>query len=318
MNYKDQLVETELHNLVAGSGLSLEMQRLMLACLEYPHDLRPKEYRWAKLIFASCKAFSGKPELALQGAVAMELFARAADILDDLQDEDNDNALWRRIPSSQATILATNLLLLSYEALSPVAGTNMYQQVIQVLNKTGLAAGDGQFQETLYDLREDATLDEYLELIGKKSGSLTAGACSIGGIFGGASTKDVRQLEDFGIKLGQIAQIDNDLQDFLNITDKSDLVKGKKTLPFVYLLNMLEGEKAEVFNKLVLLARENREQFGALKKKQLLDIMLNEGAAHYCLVVQEMFRQDALNILNTIPTSDEQKGKLKELVCENV
>jgi hypothetical protein len=31
-----------------------------------------------------------------------------------------------------------------------------------------------------------------------------------------------------------------------------------------------------------------------------------------------MFRQDALNILNTIPTSDEQKGKLKELVCENV
>lgn len=313
----DQLVQTELHNLVAGLGLSSEMERLTLACLEYPHDPRPKVYRWAKLIFASCEAFSCKPELALHGAVAMELFARAADILDDLQDEDNDNALWRRIPSSQATILATNLLLLSYEALSPVAGTNMYPQIIQTLNRTGLTAGDGQFQETLYDLREDATLDEYLELIGKKSGSLTAGACSIGGLFGRVTPEIAHQLWDFGVKVGQIAQIDNDLQDFLNITDKSDLMKGKKTLPFVYLLNMLEGEKAQVFKKLVLLAK-NKEQFGALEKEQLFDIMLNEGAAHYCLVVQEMFRQDALNILNTIPTSDEQKGKLKELVCENV
>ncbi|HZW82250.1 MAG TPA: polyprenyl synthetase family protein [Candidatus Deferrimicrobium sp.] len=316
-NY-DQLVETELHSLVDIPGLSSELKSLMLACLEYPHNSRPKEYRWAKLIFASCEAFSGKPELALSGAVAMELFARAADILDDLQDEDNDNAIWRRIPSSQATILATNLLLLSYEALSPVAGTNMYPRVIRIINRTGLTAGDGQFQETLYDLREDATLDEYLELIGKKSGSLTAGACTIGGIFGGASPETASQLWDFGVKLGQIAQIDNDLQDFLNITDKSDLMKGKKTLPFVYLLNMLEGEKAQGFKKLVLLARENKEQFGALEKEQLLDIMLNEGAAHYCMVVQEMFRQDALNILNTIPTSDEQKGKLKELVCENV
>ncbi len=312
----DELVATELRAVVRESYFSKEMAGLVLTCLglQDPQDLKSIRYKWANLTFASCEFLTGAAELALHGAVAMELFALAADILDDIQDEDNDLAPWRKIPVSQAISLATAVLVLSYQALGKVADPLLYRRVMQILNETGLRASNGQFLEVLYDQRNEVTLDEYLELIGKKSGSLTAAACKMGGVLGGASPETADRLAQFGVKLGQIAQVDNDLRDFHYTGDKSDLSKGKKTLPFVYLMTTLEGATAEQFKCLIKSAQEKTLQFGPEQKQKLVDILLHEGGAHYCLVVQEMFRQEALKILETIPVPDSQKGKLSELV----
>lgn len=62
-----------------------------------------------------CECVSGVSETALTGAIAMELSALAADIFDDIQDQDNDELPWRQIPTENALNLAICLSMLGYQ-----------------------------------------------------------------------------------------------------------------------------------------------------------------------------------------------------------
>jgi len=244
----------------------------------------------------------------------MELYALAADILDDIQDQDNNDLPWRKVPSAQAINLATCILVLSYKALSTISNRSHFEHVNNVLNQMGLQACDGQFQEFLNDSKEKISLEEYFEIIKKKSGGLTASACKIGAILGGAEQTIVDELEQFGMKLGLMSQIKNDLDDFLNLETKSDLVKGRKTLPFVYLLYVLNEIKAEELKRLSSLASIKLDQFGLKEREQLRELVVNEGTIHYCSVIHEMYRQRAMEILDGIPIPEKRKEKLIQLV----
>jgi competence protein ComQ len=134
-------------------------------------------------------------EVGLQGAVAMELYALAADILDDIQDQDNNDLPWRKVPPAQAINLATCMLVFSYKALSTISNRRHFEDVSNVLNQMGLEACDDQFQEFLNDSKERISLEEYFEIIQKRSGGLTPSACKIGTILGGAEQILIDQLE---------------------------------------------------------------------------------------------------------------------------
>jgi len=192
-----------------------------------------------------------------------------------------------------------------------------FKEISRVFNQTGLRACDGQYQEHLLECRTDVNLNDYLDIAVKKSGSLTGCACKIGAISGDASTELVEKLGEFGNILGIIAQIENDLYDILNPERKSDIAKRKKTLPLIYLTDTLQGVKADELEQLLKLAGRDIQKFGLREKEKLRNIVLGEGAAHYCLVVQEMFRQKATELLEQIPVPDKQKGKLINLVREN-
>lgn len=244
----------------------------------------------------------------------MELYALAADILDDIQDQDNNGLPWRKVHFAQAINIATCMLVLSYKALSTISNRDHFVEVSDVLNQIGLQASDGQFQEFSNDSKESIPLEDYFEIIKKKSGGFTAGACKIGAILGGADQRLIDQLEQFGMCLGVMSQVKNDLDDFLNLEIKRDFVRGRKTLPFVYLLNVLNEEKAEELKCLRALANNELDKFGPKEREQLRELVINEGAIHYCLVMYELYKERAIETLKDIPLSEKRKEKLIKLV----
>ncbi|WP_308898369.1 polyprenyl synthetase family protein [Candidatus Desulfosporosinus nitrosoreducens] len=318
-HHLDCEITSILNDILNRAYLSPEMMHLIQSSLN-AEVKNGEQFKWAHLTILGCECVSGVNEVLLPGAVAMELAALAADIFDDIQDQDNDNLPWRQIPTANALNLAICLSMLSYRSLSMLSDNTdnrLYKEVSQMLSHMWITASDGQFQEVLLDNSEQVILDQYFKLVEKKSGSLTSCACKLGAILGGASEELVIQLGSFGNYLGIMGQIRNDLNDFLSLEKKRDFVNHKKTLPYVYLLNVLKGNSAEQFNKLTQLQANGLQGFGKEEQDYLKQLAMDEGVTLYCRVMYEMFREKAMEIIQTMLISEKHKEKLIKLVEEN-
>jgi len=112
----DQVITAEINKILAGTQLSNEMIVMVNASLNA--DSKTGElFKWAHLTIMNCECVGGMSEVALPGAIAMELSALAADIFDDIQDKDNDDLPWRQIPTANAINLAICLSMLSCKAV---------------------------------------------------------------------------------------------------------------------------------------------------------------------------------------------------------
>lgn len=312
----EQAISTEINEILSRTQLNAEMLHLIKSALNAERKTG-ELFPWANLTLLSCECVSGVPEVALPGAIAMELFALAADIFDDIQDQDNDDLPWRKLPNSNAVNLATCLLMLSYEAVANISDNRLFREVSTILNRTGIIAIEGQFQEFQYNCREQISLEQYFELVKRKSGSLMACACKIGATLGGGSDALVFQLDQFGTNLGIMSQIRNDLNDFLDFEKKKDFLNNTKTLPYVYLLSMLQRQP-ERLKELTQLQGQGLHGFGNEKREYLKQIAIDEGVAHYCKVMYEIFRQKALEIMMAIPVLEKGKEKMIKLVEKSV
>lgn len=313
----DQDISQGIEEILTRVQLSSEMIGMIKSSLNA--DSKTGElFKWAHLTLLSCECVSGVNEVALPGAIAMELFALAADIFDDIQDQDNSDLPWRKLTNANAINLAICLLMLSDEAVSKIPDNGLFREVSTILNRTGICASDGQFQEFLYNSSERVSLEQYFEVIKSKAGSIAACACKVGATLGGAPESLVLQLDQFGTNLGIMSQIRNDLNDFLDFEKKKDLENNTKTLPYVYLSSILQGDTADRFMELTQLEGKGLRRFGKEERDYLKKIAFDEGAVHYCTVMFEISRQKAMGILQAIPVLEKHKGKLIKLVEEHV
>ncbi|WP_459931478.1 polyprenyl synthetase family protein [Desulfosporosinus burensis] len=207
--------------------------------------------------------------------------------------------------------------MLSNEAVANIQDDRLFRGVSSILNRTGISAIEGQFQEFQYNSREQISLEQYFELVKRKSGSLMACACKIGATLGGGSKALIFQLDQFGINFGVMSQIRNDLNDFLDFEKKKDFLNRTKTLPYVYLLSILKGQP-ERFKELTQMQGQGLHRFGNEERDYLKQIAIDEGVAHYCKVMYEIFRQKAMEIILAIPVLEKGKEKMIKLVEESV
>ncbi|TWH55973.1 competence protein ComQ [Desulfitobacterium sp. LBE] len=312
----EQQIAGGIERFLAESGSAGHLSGTVLEWLRAENKPGGKQYPWGNLLFAIGDVFGDSQETIVQVVVAMELYALAADIFDDIEDQDNDELPWRTIPAAQAINTANLILFLSFKALAAINDQARYRQANDIFQTMGITACHGQNQEFLYEEQDSITIDQYFDAIGKKSGALTAGACKFAGVLAGCDARLTPDLEKFGQKLGIISQIKNDLQDLFQVEAKSDLKLGKKTLPLVYLANILKEnkEKTEELNQLCSPARRELLEFGPTETDRLRRFIIQEGAAHYCSVICAYFKQEAVEILDTMNITEEQKRKLSTLV----
>ena len=316
----DQVISSKINKILTTAQLSPEMLRMINSSLNADSGTG-ELFKWAHLTLMNCEFVSGVSEVALPGAIAMELSALAADIFDDIQDQDNDDLPWRQIPTANAMNLAICLSMLSSEAVSTLLDdkdSRLYREICQILSHMWITASDGQFQEVLFDTREQVTLNQYFEMVKRKSGSLAASACKIGATSGGATESIILQLEQFGTNLGIMSQVRNDLNDFLNFENKKDFVSNKKTLPYVYLLHILKGRTAKQFKELAQMAGNGLQRFGKEEQDFLKQLAIDEGVVPYCRVMFETFREKSLEIIQAIPVPENRKKKMIKLVEKSV
>src|SRR5260370_7850839 len=196
------------------------------------------------------------PIYASSIAVAVECFCAAFDFLDDVEDEDQMQIM-REVGAGGVRNGTTVLLTLAQQALLSLSELSVdpanILSLLNTLQESSLGITSGQHLDFLAEKRSalDFTREECIDIAAVKAGTLLQLACRLGAQCAGADPVLVEQFTEFGLLLGIAAQLDNDSHDLYDLlrvvipailpedagatsrSTKSDLVRGKKTLPIV-------------------------------------------------------------------------------------
>ena len=158
--------------------------------------------------------------------------------------------------------------------------------IADVLINCAEALIEGEFNQLKIKDNCTFSMQDYFDVIEKKTAVLFSGVLKCLGIEAKLSEQEIIELEHLGLTFGRAFQINDDLSDFEDskITGKAefkDLSEGKLTLPMIFLLESLEEDK----QKEVLKTVENRD---FLKLKTTLQ---NSG----CFEKARHERQEAIN-----------------------
>ena len=156
----------------------------------------------------------------------------AAGCLDEWQDQDTDDALWRMVGPAQAVNLATAMIGLSQLSLTRLADLGVEPETILDLQKefslTLLYMCEGQHA----DLSDNGSLADYEKTVGAKTGALLRLGCRAGAMVAGADAQTVASYGEFGYNLGVLAQVWNDFYGLAGSGGKRDLGHSR-TLPIL-------------------------------------------------------------------------------------
>lgn len=210
-----------------------------------------KKIRPLLTIFA-CEAVGGKIQDALPSATAVELFHDFTLIHDDIMDQDELRRGYQtmhvKYGDSTAILVGDALIGLAYQQLirSPA---HCFEEIVKIFTESLVKVCEGQALDKEFESRARVSLDEYLDMIGKKTAWLLKVACAFGGICGGGTDVQVEQLSNFGYSLGLGFQIQDDLLDFVADESKlgkkvgSDFKLDKKTYVALKYREIVQGNK---------------------------------------------------------------------------
>ncbi|MDF4249847.1 polyprenyl synthetase family protein [Streptomyces sp. WMMB303] len=197
------------------------------------------------LALLSAEAVGASPEVALPGAVAVELVHNFSLVHDDLMDGDEERrhkrTVWKLWGSSSAILTGDAMLTLAQEVLLD-AGTKTAAPAARLLARTTRHLIRGQVQDLSFERRPYVTVDECLEMAADKTGALLSASSAIGAVLAGAPTATVDALARYGDEVGRAFQLTDDVLGIWGdpaVTGKSvhsDLRARKKSLPVSYAL----------------------------------------------------------------------------------
>ncbi|MGH2674339.1 MAG: polyprenyl synthetase family protein [Actinomycetota bacterium] len=210
------------------------------------------------------------------GAVAIELTHLATLYHDDVIDEARTR---RGIPSANArwdntvAILTGDFLFARASEISSDLGT----EVTRLLARTIAQVCEGQIREVQGMGLVDADEARYLDVIRRKTASLIATSCRLGGMLSGAAPEVVEGLERFGHALGLAFQLSDDIMDLtadrgvLGKEPGADLREGVYTLPVIYALR--ESARREELRSLLATGPPSGDRLA-----EALDIVRSDGS----------------------------------------
>ena len=148
---------------------------------------------------------------------------------------------------------------------------------IDICRKVGQASREvcqGEVIQTQRRFDLTLTKDDYFHIIEMKTGALFAAATGIAASLSGVSEEVEQQLHNYGLKLGTAYQIYDDCLDLVGAEEevgktlRTDLEKGKLTLPLLNLIEQANPAQRDKLNKRII-------------EQQPLDLPVLIGIAEY-------------------------------------
>src|SRR5690606_22368778 len=167
----------------------------------------------------ACESLGGDVEAALPVAVGIELVHNFSLIHDDIEDGDEFRhhrpTVWARYGRGPAMLAGLGLWTHAYRMVNQAAARDLpverTLEARRVLNETCSEIIEGQHQDLSFETRSDVALDEYIEMIGRKSAALFGTSLKLGAFVAGASAEQCDLFDLFGRQLGLAFQIRDDI-----------------------------------------------------------------------------------------------------------
>ncbi|MBO7080546.1 MAG: polyprenyl synthetase family protein [Neisseriaceae bacterium] len=255
------------------------------------------------------------PELYRQAAM-VEFIHTSTLLHDDVVDEsdkrrgkDTANNLF----GNAAAVLVGDFLYTRAFQLMVGAGSMKLMQIMA--DATNIIAS-GEVMQLINIGNIDLTEETYLEVIKSKTAKLFEAAAQIGAVLSNAPTEQEIALKNYGMLLGTVFQIVDDILDYVGDEESigknlgDDLAEGKATLPLIYLMRQENSEVANAVKD--ALTNGRREKFAEIRH-----FVLNSDALDYCRQVAEKIANEAVQCLSVLP-DNEYRQILAELATQSL
>ena len=210
-----------------------------------PESLHGKGVR-PTLALLAAEAAGAPAEVALPGAVAVELVHNFSLVHDDIIDDDDERrhraTVWKVFGVGDAIIVGDAMMGLAFELLLEGA-TPAHTAAATDLVQATMAMIAGQYMDMSFNRKETVGVEECWEMVSRKTGALLAHASAVGAILAEAPRQTVEALRGFGQELGLGFQAIDDLLGIWGepaVTGKpagNDLRERKKSIPVAVALS---------------------------------------------------------------------------------
>ncbi len=207
-------------------------------------------------------------EKVMPAALAVEVLHTFSLVHDDIMDNDTQ----RRGRATVHVKWDMNTAILSGDGLMALAFRLLMETDSQQIGKMGyefsramLEICEGQALDVEFESRQTVSSEDYLEMVGKKTGRLLGLSCQLGALISSGDERIANSLNYFGIELGQAFQIQDDLLELTSDAENmgksldSDIIAGKKTYPMVLAQSGMDQREKSTFMDFLKSNIQNRQ-----------------------------------------------------------
>ena len=258
------------------------------------------------LCVLACEAVGGKREDAVFPAAAIELIHNFSLVHDDIMDNDD---LRRGKPTTHKVYgiaFAINggdgLFAKAFQAIARAKLPHEKKaKVLTLFSDAIFDVIEGQAMDMAFEKKEKLSVNDYLEMITRKTGRLIENSIDIGAVCGGAREEQAKALDKYGFSIGRAFQIQDDIIGITGDPAKTgkpagnDIREGKKTIIVLHALENSddqstlrkalgnrEASKQEIADAIAFL-----EQTGSIKYAKQYARKLSEQAKQAISILQE-------------------------------
>ena len=207
------------------------------------------------LVLLTAEMFSATVNSALPAALAVEALHNFSLVHDDIMDQDDlrhgKPTVFRKWGESEAILAGDAIFTIAYTQIMQLEQCAL--TALKIFNAANLKLCEGQALDKDYEARSDVHINDYLEMVALKTGTLLSLCCQLGGLIGGASENDLNSLSKFGHLLGQSFQIQDDVLEIFSDTKTMGKSLGSDVLTekVTYLSCAAREHDPSAWNKLI-------------------------------------------------------------------
>ena len=234
------------------------------------------------------ESLGGEKNNVLPLAMSIELFHNFSLIHDDIEDRDeirrNRRTVWKIWGESKGIISGNSMHALASKSINLLPNKLDHKKIFlrKLISRTCLSVIEGQFLDISYENEFEINVENYLDMIQKKTGALIETSAILGSSLEKTSKKNISNFSLLGKLFGQIFQIKDD---YLGIWgDKelgkpvgSDILKKKKSLPILHLIQSAEKDDKRIIENIFL-----SENINEHSKDLILKLMEKYKVEFYC------------------------------------
>jgi geranylgeranyl pyrophosphate synthase len=241
-------------------------------------------------------AIAGDERPAIPVAAACTLMYLGADLFDSVHDHELP-APWRARGPEEANLAASTLVA----ALPQLSMARLEKRgtppgklwaLTRLFASTLLRMSAGQHQDLAFPDMESVSLEQSLAMVGRKSGSDSALFATSGAVLATEDASKVEAYAAFGSCLGTARQLITDVYDIWADAPSRDLWNGKRTLPIVHALCVLQGRHRERMRALLAASRESAEHHDEVRA-----MLAATGSVRYTALIIRLHQRQARNYL---------------------
>ena len=152
----------------------------------------------------------------LQPAAGLEVFHTFTLIHDDIMDRSplrrGHDTVWKKWDEDTAILSGDVMCIDAYKRIA-MAPPQVLPEVLKLFSKTASEVCDGQQMDMDFEKRDNVKMEEYMKMIGLKTGVLIACAAQMGALIAGADEWSQECMYEYGYYLGLAFQVADDYLD---------------------------------------------------------------------------------------------------------